>query len=149
MTGLPANRLHPKVRLIWTAATAFGGLVATVAIGLLWVVGVPAWALVVPAIAVWGAALWFPRAAYDRWRYEIRERDVFISKGVLLRSLVLMPFDRIQFVETKQGPLDRWFGLTQLLVRTAGGEVSIPGLNEDEAGRLRERLSAVVGTLSV
>jgi hypothetical protein len=91
-----------------------------------------------------------PYLRYRRWRYEIRERDLFLSRGSLFFVLTLIPFDRIQYVETHQGPLDLAFGLMQLVVYTAAGRAArIPGLAPDEAGSLREELSKVAGTQSV
>lgn len=91
-----------------------------------------------------------PYLRYRRWRYEIRERDLFLSRGSLFFILTLVPFDRIQYVETHQGPLDLAFGLMQLVVYTAAGRAArIPGLAPDEAGSLREELSKVAGTQSV
>ena len=111
------------------------GLTATYVIGVL------------SAIALAAA---IPYLRYRRWRYEIRERDLFLSRGSLFFVLTLIPFDRIQYVETHQGPLDLAFGLMQLVVYTAAGRAArIPGLAPDEAGSLREELSKVAGTQSV
>jgi uncharacterized protein len=91
-----------------------------------------------------------PYLRYRRWRYEIRERDLFLSRGSWFYVLTLIPFDRIQYVETQQGPLDLAFGLMQLIVYTAAGKAArIPGLAPDEAEALREELSKVAGTQSV
>ncbi|MDQ4108824.1 MAG: PH domain-containing protein [Actinomycetota bacterium] len=91
-----------------------------------------------------------PYLRYRRWRYEVRERDLFLSRGSWFYVLTLIPFDRIQYVETQQGPLDLAFGLMQLVVYTAAGKAArIPGLAPDEAEALREELSKVAGTESV
>lgn len=91
-----------------------------------------------------------PYLRYRRWRYEIRERDLFLSRGSWFYVLTLIPFDRIQYVETQQGPLDLAFGVMQLIVYTAAGRAArIPGLAPDEAEALREELSKVAGTESV
>jgi uncharacterized protein len=91
-----------------------------------------------------------PYLRYRRWRYEIRERDLFLSHGSWFYVLTLIPFDRIQYVETHQGPLDLAFGLMQLVVYTAAGKAArIPGLDPDQAEALREKLSDVAGTQSV
>jgi len=100
-------------------------------------------------IAVLGAAM-VPYLRYRRWRYEIRERDLFLSHGSWFYVLTLIPFDRIQYVETHQGPLDLAFKLMQLVVYTAAGKAArIPGLDPDEAEALREELAKVAGTESV
>lgn len=147
----PANRLDRRVRTKWWTESAVVALIATVA---LWVASVPTRsspalpAVVTPllvAVAVVG-----PHLSYRRWRYEVRERDLFLSKGFLFFRTTLIPFDRIQYVENHQGPVDRIFGLTQLAAYTAGGRAGrIPGLDIPEAERVREELSRVAGTISV
>jgi membrane protein YdbS with pleckstrin-like domain len=101
------------------------------------------------AVAVALAAA-IPFLRFRRWRYEIRERDLFLSRGSLFFVLTLIPFDRIQYVETHQGPLDLAFRLMQLVVYTAAGKAArIPGLDPREAEALREELAKVAGTESV
>ena len=131
----------------WAVLVAIGAAVASPVVGrspaatATYVVGVLA-AIVLTAV--------LPYLRYRRWRYEIRERDLFLSRGSLFFVLTLIPFDRIQYVETHQGPLDLAFGLMQLVVYTAAGRAArIPGLAPEEAGSLREELSKVAGTESV
>ncbi len=60
-------------------------------------------------------------------------------------TVTVVPFSRLQFVDTRQGPLDRLFRLAELVVHTAalGTSARLPGLDVDEAERLRERLAQV------
>lgn len=100
--------------------------------------------VVVAAVLGLGAAL-LPVLRYRRWRYALRERDLWIRHGVLWVTVSVIPYARLQFVDTQQGPLDRLFGLSQLVVHTAalGTSGRLPGLDAAEAERLRERLAAV------
>jgi membrane protein YdbS with pleckstrin-like domain len=132
---------------LWGAIVLVGALVASPT-----VVQLPSGGAIFAAafvLAALGAAA-VPYLRYRRWRYEIRERDLFLSHGSWFYVLTLIPFDRIQYVETHQGPLDLAFRLTQLVVYTAAGRAArIPGLAPDEAEALREELSKVAGTESV
>lgn len=132
---------------LWGAIVLVGALVASPT-----VVQLPSGGEIFAAaflLAALGAAA-VPYLRYRRWRYEIRERDLFLSHGSWFYVLTLIPFDRIQYVETHQGPLDLAFRLTQLVVYTAAGRAArIPGLAPDEAEALREELSKVAGTESV
>ncbi len=132
---------------LWGAIVLVGALVAAPTI-----VELPAGGAMFAAgfvLAAVGAAT-VPYLRYRRWRYEIRERDLFLSHGSWFYVLTLIPFDRIQYVETHQGPLDLAFRLMQLVVYTAAGRAArIPGLDPDEAEALREELSKVAGTESV
>jgi uncharacterized protein len=77
------------------------------------------------------------------WGYVEREDDLYITHGVLFRSLVAVPYGRMQLVEVASGPLERAFGLATVTMKTASAETNatIPGLAPDEATRLRDRLT--------
>ena len=77
------------------------------------------------------------------WGYVEREDDLYITHGVLFRSLVAVPYGRMQLVEVASGPLERAFGLATVTMKTASAETNatIPGLTPDEAARLRDRLT--------
>ena len=80
---------------------------------------------------------------YRSWGYVEREDDLYITNGVLFRSLVAVPYGRMQLVEVASGPLERAFTLATVTLKTASAETdaSIPGLDPVEAARLRERLT--------
>ena len=77
------------------------------------------------------------------WGYVERDDDLYITHGVLFRSLVAVPYGRMQLVEVASGPLERAFGLATVTMKTASAETNatIPGLAPDEAARLRDRLT--------
>lgn len=77
---------------------------------------------------------------HKRKLYAIREKDVMYKKGLIWRTSIIIPFNRVQHAEVHQGPLDRLFSLSQLKVYTAGGSSSdliIPGLRPHEANKLK------------
>ena len=77
---------------------------------------------------------------FRRKLYAVREKDIIYKKGLLWRSSVIIPFNRIQHAEVHQGPLDRLFGLSNLKIYTAGGsssDLSIPGLSPETAQRIK------------
>jgi UDP-N-acetylglucosamine--N-acetylmuramyl-(pentapeptide) pyrophosphoryl-undecaprenol N-acetylglucosamine transferase len=79
-----------------------------------------------------------PPVAYERWRFALRERDLWIRRGILVRSVSVIPYRRFQFVDTEQGPLERWLGLARLVVYTAGvrgAQNVVPGLANRIAAR--------------
>jgi membrane protein YdbS with pleckstrin-like domain len=79
------------------------------------------------------------------WKYAEREDELLISHGVMYRQLVVVPYGRMQFVDVAAGPLERSYGLATVELHTAtpSTDARIPGLTPDEAGRLRDRLSAL------
>jgi membrane protein YdbS with pleckstrin-like domain len=89
-------------------------------------------------------ALVWPALRFRAFRYHLREGDLLVEHGVLWRQRVCVPRDRVQHVDTHQGPLERFVGLSRLLVYTAAGlsaDGSLPGLDEAEADRLRDLLA--------
>ncbi len=80
---------------------------------------------------------------YRSWGYVERDDDLYITNGVLFRTLVAVPYGRMQLVEVESGPLERAFGLASVTLKTASAETNatIPGLAPEEAARLRDRLT--------
>ena len=76
-------------------------------------------------------------------KYAIRRRDIIYHSGLIFQNTTIIPFNRVQHVELKSGPIDRMFGLSRLKVYTAGGSQSdliIPGLNANTAAKLKEMI---------
>jgi uncharacterized protein len=82
--------------------------------------------------------------AVRSWGYAEREDDLLVTRGILFRQLVVVPYGRMQFVDVTAGPLDRRFGLATVQLHTAAAatDAQIPGLVPAEAARLRDRLAA-------
>lgn len=73
--------------------------------------------------------------------YAVRDRDISYKTGLFWKSKTLIPFNRIQHSEVKQGPFERMFGLSSLRVFTAGGsasDLSINGLKQERANHLKQ-----------
>ena len=108
----------------------------------------PVYAGILWLFFVFVMATWMPLLAWRRYGYALREHDLLIVHGVLVRSFIAIPTDRIQHVDVRQGPLEQWLGLARLQVHTAsgvGGDGSIPGLQLLVAEELRDRLVDIEG----
>jgi len=75
--------------------------------------------------------------------YAERADDLLVVSGVLFRRLVVVPYGRMQLVDVTAGPLERALGVTSVQLHTAAAttDAVIPGLEPDEAARLRDRLA--------
>ncbi|MCW2841775.1 MAG: hypothetical protein JWR55_3258 [Aeromicrobium sp.] len=133
-----------SVRRILVAGVAAAALVAGAVLLLvlphLWWIGT-----VVAALAVAGAAwgwIWAGRNQRS-WGYAEEADDLLVTRGVLFRRLVAIPYGRMQFVDVQAGPIDRAFGIAKVTLHTASSETAadIPGLPAAEATRLRNRLT--------
>ncbi|MCL3861455.1 PH domain-containing protein [Actinotalea sp. K2] len=144
--GVQWQRVSPRlvtVRLItlgFVLVVPFaGGVVAAVLSGVPGLWAVPA---VVAALALWCVVV-IPRQV-RAIGYAERDDDLLIRKGVLMRSLVVVPYGRMQFVDVQAGPMDRWLGIARVQLHTASpsSDAAIPGLVPVEAERVRDRLAA-------
>lgn len=73
--------------------------------------------------------------------YGLRMHDILYKSGWLYKKQIAVPFNRIQHVDIRQGVFERAFGLSKLNIYTAGGQgsdITIPGLMDEEAQRLKE-----------
>lgn len=149
---LRLERLHPLVVRRWQIA-ALGSTVAF-AVSLLLLQRILGWpvslawvaAAVVP-IGLVMTAVW-PPARYRSWGYQVRERDLYVRRGVLSRTTTLIPHTRIQHVDTRQDVVERQLGLARVIVYTAGirgAELTLPGLAAGDAAALRDQLAALSG----
>ncbi|MDR1441831.1 MAG: PH domain-containing protein [Bifidobacteriaceae bacterium] len=139
------RRVSPKlikVRLIligiWSGVPIIGGVVAAIATPYRWI-----W-LIVGLLALGG--LWSASLNGRRVRaigYLERADDLLIRRGLFIRDMVVVPYGRLQYVDVTAGPLDRAFGIAKLDLNTAAGslDAQLPGLEPEEAARLRDRLS--------
>ena len=104
------------------------------------------WPLValLPWLVLVGLMLWAVPRQVRAWGYAEREDDLLIRHGVLLRTLVVVPYGRMQYVDVAAGPLDRRLRIAKVQLHTAsaGSDAAIPGLPPDEAARLRDRLAS-------
>ncbi len=91
-------------------------------------------------LGLMGTSLALKIFGFRRKLYALRERDIVYKKGLIWRSSVVIPFNRIQHAEVFQGPLDRLFDLSSLRIYTAGGsssDLSIPGLRPSVADKIK------------
>ncbi|HSH46630.1 MAG TPA: PH domain-containing protein [Longimicrobiales bacterium] len=147
------QRLAPKAVTMWrlnatltSASIALAALVAEFLVGVPWRPGLVsfAWALVALAYVVV-----VPPMRYRAWSYQLRERDLYLRHGILFRTTSIVPHARIQHVDTRHGPVDRWLGLSEVVVYTAGirgASIPIPALSSATAESLRDALAALSGS---
>jgi membrane protein YdbS with pleckstrin-like domain len=139
---LPVSpRLATGRRLGVVVPAAVLVLLAVVVAALTGVWWVAALALVPIAVAAW--AWWIIGRQVHAVGYAERDEDLLVRRGVMFRSLVVVPYGRMQFVDVEAGPLARKLGYASVQLHTASPatDASIPGLVPDEAARLRDRLA--------
>ena len=127
-----------EVASVTVVLALFFGLLFLAALGAL------AGLISVVVLAARGAVgTWFVRRRYRAWRYQERHEDLIVARGVMVQRLSVVPYGRMQFVEVTAGPVERLFHLSTVKLHTAAAasDARIPGLETEEAARLRDRLT--------
>ena len=150
MNQIPSNKLNPKIKKVWRINSLIGtGIISlllfgafivlylTVDISFLWIL-IPVAVLLFRIIVNY---IIYPNIKYSRWRYEVKDDEISIRKGIFFISSIVIPIVRVQFTDTSHGPILRAFGLATVSITTAGGEQSIPGLSFEDADELRNKIA--------
>lgn len=151
-TARPLEPLHPRVVTLWRiTGLARGALLTAGVLAAESLVGTPAPfglpTAIVALLAIVSAAI-VPPLRFRAWGFAVRDTDLYLRHGILFRTTSIIPYARIQHVDTRHGPLDRWLGLATLVVFTAGTRgaiVSIPALAMDTAESMRDQLAELSG----
>jgi hypothetical protein len=138
----PARRLSPGARRVWAVRQA---IVWVVLLALAIVFGRRLWPLLwlVPLIGLLAGPLGVSAIRWRRWRWDVGDEGIDIRHGTLTVRRTLIPWIRVQHVDTRRGVVEQLFGLATVVVHTAAGSHEIPLLDAREAEVLRERIGAL------
>lgn len=138
------NRLNPRIRGIWVlTAVALAVAVGGIAFAAVVILDIPEWSPIAIGIGILVLAVPLAIERYRRWGYEIREDSLYLERGVITEVRTVVPFVRIQHVDSRRNPVERMTGLASVVVYTAGSrgsDVRIPGLSATDAYELRDHL---------
>ena len=103
-----------------------------------WIIGTFA------ALALGAWFTWIIYRAVTAHAWAEREDDLIVKRGRLWRSVTVVPYGRMQFVEVNAGPLARMFGLASIQLHTAspGTDASLSGVRAADAETLRDRITS-------
>jgi uncharacterized protein len=148
----PSEKLDPRSRRVWLIGDLFGALIITAVVSSLaygarflfdvdmgWVVGVPV--TIALLLLIW--AFVRPEIEFRQWRFEIREDEVDMLHGVIVRTRQVVPMSRIQHVDTERGPIQRRYGLSTVKFFTAAGGMEIPQLSAERADAVRDQIATL------
>lgn len=95
------------------------------------------------------SGIFSPPFRYQRYRYAIDEECIHIREGFLWIQEHIVPVERLHQIALSQGPIDRIFGLTKVIVTTAGGEVTIRFLEYEKAQLISESLKKKINRIAL
>jgi len=99
-----------------------------------------AWLILAIAFPLWGAILFLPalllmilpdilaylaiHLKFDSTWYVMTDRSIRIRRGIWIITEMTLTFENIQNVTVSQGPLQRHFNISDIVIETAGGGAS-------------------------
>lgn len=98
---------------------------------------------------VWCVSLAAPFVRYERYRYRFSEEDISVREGFLWIHRDIVPIERLHKVALESGPIDRIFGLSKVIVTTAGGDVTIRFIELPVAEQIVDRLKKRINQYAV
>lgn len=141
------ERLEKKIRTIWILQ----GFIISIVITALFFLPIYLGELVHRPL-IWAAVIFvisfcslsgYMLSRYDNWGFDLKEDYLFLKHGVLIKKRSMVPYVRVQHIDTQRGVIDRLAGLSKMVVYTAGSrgaDVTIPGLLPGKADRIQRWL---------
>lgn len=102
-------------------------------------------ALAPVALFVLWLVLIAPGRRFRAWGYAVEPEELRVRYGVITEVQTLVPFARVQHIDVAQGPIERAFGVSRLILHTAGtanSTVVLPGIGRGRAETLRDEIRA-------
>ena len=144
--GVTFRRVSRRLMWVRLAGDAVFAVVSVVAAVVLYVTLDRPWLLLVMVPGLLGAVVmaFLVPAQVAAIGYAEREDDLIVRRGVMFRSLTVVPYGRMQYVDVTAGPVDRALGLATVRLHTASAasDATVPGLTTEAAALLRDRLTA-------
>ena len=82
-----------------------------------------------------------PLFRFHRYGYLITADYIEVKEGYLNVTRSIVPMERLHKIQTSRGPIDHIFGVTKVIVTTAGGDVTIRFLEEEKAAQIAQTLT--------
>lgn len=142
----PRQQLAKPIRWVWIAGWATPAVLitgATAAIGSFVLDWLPAFTPLLSLALVIALAVWQTGSRYRNFSWELDTTELVIDRGIFFKLTRVVPRVRVQHVDISSGPVDRFFGLRQLSIYTAGtreADARLPGLTDATAEALRQAL---------
>ncbi len=139
------EKRNPKARLLLLCSSVITMAIVTIVVaGVIFLAelgpGKIRTAVILGLVILWVISLIAPFVRYNWYRARFTEEEIDIRQGFLTIKENIIPIERLQKISLETGPLDRLFGMTKVIVYTAGGEDTIRFLERERAEEIGEHL---------
>jgi uncharacterized protein len=154
MRPVPQEQIHPKAVTAWrisgAISTFFYLAMLLTYLFFVFTADFPMWPAWIGLFVVLMNGMFemviVPELRWRKWRYTVAESEIDLMRGVLIIRRTLIPVNRIQHVDTRQGPVMRYFGLSSVTISTAATTHEIPALDDETADTVRNHISGLART---
>ncbi len=150
---IPESRIDKKAIKAWRfSALIFGILWFVPAIAYISIsIGINKFDLILSILSVIPSLVLYlfigllvPNLRWQRWRYEVNDDAIDLLRGFVFKTRTVVPINRVQHVDTNQGPIYRKYGLSSVKISTAATTHEIPALDDETATEVRNKISQLV-----
>lgn len=148
---LPHNQVPPRALVAWIGSAALSTIIL---LGITFTIvslanldlSKPAVAIPVTLIVLWRifATTAAPILRRNRHRWEVSDQAVYTRVGVLSTHTTIVPINRLQSVNVKQGVIARLLGLADVSYTTAGSSNIIGMLDKEDAQHIADKLTHII-----
>lgn len=149
------EKLNVKARGLMMVCEIIACIVATAVIFSVWLIikdyNMPFSANLIWIIAViiWAFGITAPFVRYERYRYRFTDEEIDVKEGFIFITRDVVPIERLHKIAMQSGPLDRMFGLSKVIVTTAGGDVTIRFMENKKAEEIVDTLKKRINSYAV
>lgn len=146
----PMERLSPRIIRIWQWVAILRGALPLLGWGAYALIqtpyGVGQWGvwvfILLLMLLLWVVSIrMLPIERWRRWRFSIDRNQIELSHGIWFRRQTVIPLNRVQHVDTRQGPLLRQMKIAAVAISTAATVHEIPALSVKRAQQVRQEIS--------
>jgi membrane protein YdbS with pleckstrin-like domain len=142
------EKRNPKMKRLLLCSSLITMIIVSACVGVVFVFAgddIADWTTLLILIILgfsWVISLIMPFARYHWYRASFTDEQISLREGFIMITEEIVPIERIQKISLESGPLDRMFGMTKLVVYTAGGDVTIRFMEKERAQEIGDRLKA-------
>lgn len=148
-TSTSFHKITPRAIRVWQFGNAIGNLfffgIPLIYASVFGTSGFHFWVVMATTclfLIVWVLSVFLiPYISWKNWRYSIDEKEIDLKRGIFIKNRTLIPLSRVQHVDTRQGPILRWYNLASVTISTAATTHEIPALDTVIADRVRMQIS--------
>jgi membrane protein YdbS with pleckstrin-like domain len=149
-----SERIHPNAIPAWRLQFSLSGLLLFVPPVILYLIHYNdviriEWSIATGLIAVLlyslGLLFW-PKLRWSRWSYEVTDKGIQMRRGIFWVKHTEVPINRIQHVDTAQGPIYRYYQLAVVRLSNAATSHEIPALSVEVSEHVKNQITEMVRT---